>query len=147
MATQGTDRFGDGIAMANTQVVAEQTDIKSARMRVNAFWMFIIGVLMWAGVPGAWLYIGSQIKGATDSLGLALLVMAIGAVVTVIGLVKLLGVLNRSWFEEFVQLNDRKPLRTPLEPVLVISAMIALAVFGVWFTFFAGGGGPTVGPK
>jgi hypothetical protein len=116
-------------------------------MRLNGFWMFVIGLTMWAGVPGVWLYIGSQIKGSSNSLGLALLVMAIGALATVIGLVKLLGVLNRSWYEEYVELNDRKPLRTPLEPVLVISAMIALAVFGIWFTFFAGGGGSSIAPK
>ena len=39
------------------------------------------------------------------------------------------------------------PMETALEPVLVIGAFLALASFGIWFTFFAGGGGPTVGPK
>ena len=116
-------------------------------MRLEAFGMFLIGVLMWAGVPGVWLYIGSQIKGSTDSLGLALAVMGIGALATVVGLVKILGVLNRSWVESYIELNDRKPHRTPLEPVLVISAMVALAVFGIWFLFFAGGGGPTGAPR
>lgn len=134
--------------MAVEQVVTGPPgEVKTGRMRANAFGMFVIGMAMWVGVPGIWLYIGSQIKASTDSLGLALVVMAIGALATVVGLVKVLGTLNRNWLEEYEELNERKPHRTPLEPVLVISAFIALAVFGVWFTFFAGGGGPTVGPK
>lgn len=120
---------------------------RSSRMRVNGFWMFLIGMAMWVGVPGVWLWIGSQIKAETNSLGLAVVVMIIGSLVMIVGLVKLLGVLNRSWYEEYVELNERKPQRTPLEPVLVVSAFLALAVFGIWFAFFAGGGGPTIGPS
>lgn len=129
------------------QVGVRSPDVKTASMRVKAFGMFVIGIAMWVGVPGVWLYVGSQIKGSSGSLGLALAVMAVGALATVVGLVKLLGWLNRGWYEEYVAANDRKPQRSPLEPVLVISAFIALAVFSVWFTFFAGGGGPTVGSK
>ena len=116
-------------------------------MRAEAFGMFVIGMAMWVGVPGGWLYIGSQIKASSGSLGLALAVMGIGALATVVGLVKILGSLNHSWLESYEELNDRKPLRSPLEPILVISAFLALAVFGIWFAFFAGGGGPTVGQQ
>lgn len=134
--------------MAPEQVMAAgQQEIKTSAMRLRAFGMFIIGLTMWVGVPGGWLYIGSQIKSSTDSLGLALVVMAIGALVTIVLLVRVLGSLNRNWLEEYEELNDRTPHRTPLEPVLVIGAFLALASFGIWFTFFAGGGGPTVGPK
>jgi hypothetical protein len=132
---------------AEQVVIGPPPEVKTGRMRLEAFGMFVIGVLMWIGVPGAWLYIGSQIKGSTDSLGLALAVMGIGALGTIVGLVKILGLLNRSWLDSYVALNERKPQRTPLEPVLVISAMIALAVFGIWFIFFAGGGGSSIGPK
>lgn len=126
--------------------VAVQNDVKSSRMKVNAFFMFVIGLTMWVGVPGFWLWVGSQIEGSTDSLGLAIVVMGVGALATIIALVKVLGILNRNWYEEFVELNDRKPQRTPLEPVLVISAGLALAAFGIWFTFFAGGGGSSIAP-
>jgi hypothetical protein len=122
-------------------------EVKTGRMRAQAFGMFVIGMAMWVGVPGFWLYVGSQIKAASNSLSLALVVMAIGALATVVGLVKLLGTLNRRWLEEYEQLNERTPHRSPLEPVLVVSAFLALAVFGIWFTFFAGGGGPTIGSK
>lgn len=123
-----------------------QPEVKSSRMRLNAIAMFIIGMAMWVGVPGGWLWIGSQIKASTDSLGLAIAVMGVGALATIVGLVKVLGLLNRNWYEEYVELNDRKPARTPLEPVLVISAGLALAAFGIWFTFFAGGGGSSIAP-
>jgi hypothetical protein len=116
-------------------------------MKMSAFGMFVIGVAMWAGVPGFWLYVGSQIKASTNSIGLALIVMVIGALAMIVGLVKALGVLNRNWLEEYEQVNERKPQRSPLEPVLVISAFLALGIFGFWFTFIAGGGGPTFGSK
>lgn len=133
--------------MAVERSVNGPTEIKSGPMKVRAFWMFVIGVAMWAGVPGLWLYVGSQIKGESNSIGLALTVMVIGALTTIVVLVKLLGTLNRKWIEEYEELNSRRAQRTPLEPVLVISAIVALAVFGLWFTFFAGGGGPNVGPR
>ena len=127
--------------------MVEQTINRSARMRFSAFAMFLIGLTMWIGVPGGWLYVGSQIKAASNSLGLALAVMVVGAIITIIALVRVLGLLNRAYCEDFVELNDREPMRTPLEPVLVVSAGIALAAFGIWFTFFAGGGGPSIGAK
>src|SRR5262245_37528426 len=125
----------------------EQTIKRSPRMRFVAVGMFLVGMAMWIVVPGGWLYIGSQIKASSDSLGLAVVVMAIGALASIVALVKILGVLNRAYEDDFIELNDRKPARTPLEPVLVVSAGLALAAFGIWFTFFAGGGGPTIGSK
>jgi hypothetical protein len=114
-------------------------------MRARAFGMFMIGMTMWVGVPLVWLYIGSQIKAEADSLGLALAVMGIGALATVVGLVKILGTLNRNWIDEFIELNDRKPQRTPLEPVLVISAILAIIAFGIGFLF--SGAAPTSAPR
>ena len=129
------------------QVVQQQTVNRSSRMRLSAVGMFLIGLTMWVGVPGVWLYVGSQIKARADSLGLAVVVMGIGALVTIIALIKILGLLNRAYYEDFVELNDRKPLRTPLEPVLVISAMLALVAFGIYFMVFAGGGGSSFSPR
>lgn len=134
--------------MSEGQVVGgPPSEIKTGRMRAEAVGMFVIGMLMWVGVPGVWLYIGSQIKAESNSLGLALAVMGVGALVTVVILVKILGSLNRSWVESYEELNDRRALRSPLEPILVISAGLALACFGIWFAFFAGGGGPTSSPQ
>lgn len=121
---------------------------RSPKMRLNAFLMFVIGVVMWVGVPVLWLWVGSKIKSETDSLGLAVVVMGIGALAMIVGLVKWLGALNRGYIEEFSAHNGgAETQRTPLEPVLVISVIIALAAFGVWFMVFAGGGGSTLAPK
>ena len=68
--------------------------------------------------------------------------MGIGALATIVGLVKILGTLNRNWVDEYIELNDRKPQRTPLEPVLVISAILALAAFGLGILVRSGGGDP-----
>lgn len=114
------------------------TEIKSKRMKVSAFWMFAIGCAMWIGVPVFWLWIGSQIKASSNSLSIALAVMVVGALATIVLLIKLLGNLHRTWHEEYERLNERRPQRTPLEPVLVISAIMALIVFGIFFAFFAG---------
>lgn len=132
--------------MADGQVVGGYPpEVKSGRMRAEAFAMFIIGMTMWVGVPLVWLYVGSQIKAAADSLGLAVVVMGIGALATIVGLVKILGTLNRNWVDEYIELNDRKPQRTPLEPVLVISAILAIAAFGLGILFV--GGAPTSAPR
>ncbi|MFY9263982.1 MAG: hypothetical protein WAO61_00925 [Solirubrobacterales bacterium] len=113
-------------------------------MRFATATMFLIGLTMWMVVPAGWLYIGSQIKAESESLGLALVVMGIGASITVVALVALLNQLNRAYHDDFVRLNDRNPVRTPLEPVLVVSAGVALAVFGIWFVFFSDGTGSTL---
>lgn len=132
--------------MADGQVVGVYPpEVKSGRMRAEAFGMFIIGMTMWVGVPLIWLYLGSQVKAAADSLGLAVVVMGIGALATIVGLVKILGTLNRNWVDEYIELNDRKPQRTPLEPVLVISAILAIAAFGLGILFV--GGAPTSAPR
>lgn len=121
---------------------------RSTRMRVNAFLMFVIGMVMWVGVPVLWLWVGSKIKSETDSLGLAVVVMGVGALAMIVGLVRLLGSLNRTYLEEYAEHNDGiEAQRTPLEPVLVISVVMALAAFGVWFMVFAGGGGSTIAPQ
>lgn len=131
--------------MGNQTVMAGPSDNKSSSMRVQALGMFVVGVTMWAAVPLLWLYVGSMIKSETDSLGLALIVMGIGALIMIILLVKLLGKMHDKWYNEYVELNDRKPMRTPLEPVLVGSVIVALAVFGVWFTFLGGAGTSVMG--
>lgn len=132
--------------MADGQIVGGYPpEVKSGRMRAEAFGMFIIGMTMWVGVPLIWLYIGSQLKAAADSLGLAVVVMGIGALATIVGLVKILGTLNRNWVDEYIELNDRKPQRTPLEPVLVISAILAVGAFGLGILFV--GGAPTSAPR
>ncbi len=45
--------------------------------------MFIGSLGLWVGTPLLWLYVGSQIQGATQSVGAALLAMFVGVVIQI----------------------------------------------------------------
>lgn len=96
------------------------------------------GVLLWVGVPLAWLYVGSQVQGATDSLGTALAVMMVGVGVSIAVIVSALGWLNR----KHAELREARGLdahgQTALEAVMTVSAGVAIMAFGTWFFFFSG---------
>lgn len=100
--------------------------------------MFIGSLVLWVGVPVGWLYVGSQVQGATRSVGAALGAMMLGVVVSIALIVPFLGWLN----QKHVELRESRGLEshghTALEGVLVVSAGIAVLGFGIWFFFFAG---------
>jgi heme/copper-type cytochrome/quinol oxidase subunit 2 len=103
------------------------------------------GLLLWIGVPVAWLYIGSQVQGSTGSVGAAIGVMMVGVVVSILALVPLLGWLNR----KHVELREARGLEshgaTALEAVMTVSAVIAVIGFVFWF-FVIAGPGPSLAP-
>lgn len=102
-------------------------------------------LLLWVGVPVAWLWIGSQIQGSTENLGLAILVMMVGAILSIVGLALLLGQLSRA-NEHLREARGQGPSETPLlEIVLVVTATIALIGFVLWF-FVIAGPGPQIAP-
>jgi heme/copper-type cytochrome/quinol oxidase subunit 2 len=104
------------------------------------------GLVLWIGVPLGWLYIGSQIQGATQSLGLAILVMMVGVLVSILVIVPGLGWLNRKHLE----LREARGLethgQTALEAVMTVSVAIAVLAFLVWF-FVIEGPGPSLAPQ
>jgi hypothetical protein len=100
--------------------------------------MFIGSLVLWIGTPLLWLWVGSQIQGATASLGTALGVMMIGVVVTIAVLAAVLSKLSNVYRASCVSRGHADPGHFVLEGVLVVSAGITLAVFAVWFLFFAG---------
>ena len=100
--------------------------------------MFIGSLGMWVGAPLVWLWIGSQIEGATGSLSTALGAMAIGVVTTVTLLAALLAKLSNTYRANRQSRGLEDPGHVVLEGVLVVSAGITLVVFAVWFFFFAG---------
>jgi len=99
--------------------------------------MFLGSLVLWVGVPVAWLWIGSRLQNAT-SLATATGVMMIGMLVSVTLLLAALGALSR----RHTELQERRgvPERemTALELVLVSSAVIAVIGFLVWFFGFSG---------
>ena len=100
--------------------------------------MFVGSLVMWVGVPLGWLYVGSQVQHATDSVGAALAVMALGVTLSLFLLVPFLGWLNR----QYAHMRESRGLESygnvALEGVLVVSAGVALVIFGAWFFLFSG---------
>jgi hypothetical protein len=100
--------------------------------------MFIGSLVLWIGTPLAWLWIGSQIQGATSSLGAALGAMFIGVVITIALLASLLSKLSNVYRANCQARGHGDPGHVVLEGVLVVSAGFTLAAFIVWFFLFAG---------
>ncbi len=107
--------------------------------------MFIGSLVLWIGTPLLWLWVGSQVQGATSSLGTALGVSFIGVVATIMLIAGVLAKLSNVY-----QANRRSrglddSGHYVLEAVLVVSAGLTLAAFVIWFFFFAGASPVPVG--
>ena len=100
--------------------------------------MFLGSFGLWVGTPLVWLWIGSQVEGATDSLGTALGAMAIGVVATATVLAGVLAKLSDTYRANRQSRGLEDPGHVVLESVLVVSAGITLVVFAVWFFLFSG---------
>jgi hypothetical protein len=100
--------------------------------------MFAGSLLLWVGVPLGWLYVGSQVQGSTGSLGVAIGVMMVGALLSILVIVRALLWLNRAHVEQREARGLDSAGGAVLEGVLVISAGIALVGFVVWFFLFSG---------
>jgi hypothetical protein len=100
--------------------------------------MFIGSLGLWVGTPLLWLWVGSQVQGATESLGTALAAAFLGVVITVTLVASLLSRLSDVYRDNCLArgLNDPGPVM--LEGVLVVSAGLTLCAFVVWFFFLAG---------
>ena len=60
--------------------------------------MFIGSLVLWIGTPLLWLWVGSQIQGATSSLGAALGAMFVGVIATIaLMLLVMRGLGGMSW--------------------------------------------------
>ena len=100
--------------------------------------MFIGSLGLWIGTPLLWLWVGSQIQGATESLGSALAAMFFGVVVSITLLAMLLAKLSNVYRDNCMARGQNDPGHFVLEAVLVVSAGFTLIVFVVWFFFLAG---------
>ena len=100
--------------------------------------MFIGSLVLWVGTPLLWLWLGSQIQGATDSLGAALGAMFVGVILSIALLASLLARLSDVYRHNCVARGLNDPGDVVLEAVLVVSAGLTLVVFVFWFFFLAG---------
>jgi uncharacterized membrane protein YbhN (UPF0104 family) len=99
--------------------------------------MFVGGLVLWVGVPVAWLWVGSRIQ-ENHSMSTAIGAMMAGMLASVTVLLALLGQLGR----RHTELQERRgvPERemTALELVLVSTAVVAVVGFFTWFFGFSG---------
>ncbi len=100
--------------------------------------MFIGSIVLWLGMPLLWIWVGSQIQGATQSITGALAAMFAGVIVSVALLAILLAKLSDFYRANRLARGLRDPGHVVLESVLVVSAGVTLVVFVVWFLFIAG---------
>jgi len=99
--------------------------------------MFLGSLVLWIGVPVAWLWIGSQLQNST-SLAMATGAMMIGMLLSVTALLAVLGRLSRQHTEVQERRGVPESEMTALELVLVSSAVVAVVGFFVWFFGFSG---------
>jgi hypothetical protein len=100
--------------------------------------MFFGSLGLWVGTPLLWLWVGSQIQGATQSLGTALAAAFFGVVLTVGVVASLLARLSDIYRANCLARGLDDPGHVVLEGVLVVSAGLTVAAFAVWFLFLAG---------
>ena len=100
--------------------------------------MFIGSFGLWIGTPLLWLWVGSQVQGATQSLGAAFATAFAGAVAPVVVLASVLAKLSDVYRanREARGLNDTG--HVVLEAVLVVSAGVTIAGFAIWFFLLSG---------
>jgi hypothetical protein len=100
--------------------------------------MFASSLALWFAVPVGWLWVAGRVQGLTHSLGAAVAVALAGMIVSVIAAVPALHWLARKHQAARAARGLDDLGAAPLEGVMVVSAVIALVGFGVWFLFFAG---------
>lgn len=100
--------------------------------------MFIGSLGLWVGTPLLWLWIASQVQGATQSLGTALAVAFVGVLITITVLVFILSRLSEVHRANRVARGFDDPGHIVLEGVIVISAGLTIVAFVIWFFFLAG---------
>jgi hypothetical protein len=99
--------------------------------------MFVGSLVLWVGVPAAWLWIGSQME-PSSGLSAAIGAMMIGMLLTIAALVSFLAWVNRKHVELQEARGSFGGTATALEFVLVASAVVAVLGFTVWFFGFSG---------
>ena len=109
--------------------------------------MVVGSLVLWIGAPLLWLWLGSQIEGATASVGTAVGAAFLGAVLTIVLVAAVLAKLSNFYRANRVARGLDDPGHFVLEVVLVVSASVALFAFVIWVFFLAGAAPLPVGIK
>jgi hypothetical protein len=121
--------------------------------------MAVGSVLLWIGIPVAWLYLASRVADSSQpSMGPYVMVL-VGIPATMIVMGKLLAALDRAygrvtgtapqarvqapWHRSMRGDRQSTRPRSVLDVVMVCSVALAVLCFAVWFFLFAGSSLPT----
>jgi hypothetical protein len=100
--------------------------------------MLIGSLVLWIGLPLAWLWIASQIMAATGSLGAGLGVALFGMPISLVLMARLLTWLSNKHRELRIARGQEDLGHLVLETVVVISAGVGGIAFAIWFLVFSG---------
>ncbi|MGH2913437.1 MAG: hypothetical protein ACRDMX_00440 [Solirubrobacteraceae bacterium] len=107
--------------------------------------MFIGSLGLWVGTPLFWLWVGGQVQGATESVGMALAAAFVGVIATATVLASVLARLSEVYRSNCLARGREDPGNVMLEGVLVVSAGLTVAAFLIWFFLFAGASPAPIG--
>jgi hypothetical protein len=93
-------------------------------------------LLMWAGIPLAWLWIGGRVYSLTGSLGLDLGVAFLGFVLTLFAALAGLRRVDRTWIA-LRRRSGYEQKEGALSQVVTVSATLALVMFIAWYYGFS----------
>jgi hypothetical protein len=131
--TPGRARAGRSILMEMRAV------LRTGAGGVLVVMIMLIGSFgLWVGTPLLWLWVGSQVQGATQSLGTAFAAAFGGAVATVVALAWVLAKLSDVYRGNRRTRGLDDTGYVVLEVVLVVSAGLTVAAFLIWFFLLAG---------
>ncbi len=119
--------------------------------------MAVGSVALWLGIPFAWIYLASQlVETSQPTMGPYVMVL-VGIPLSMVVVGKLLSKLNQvygdvtrttpvvrvraPWHRSMRDGRESGHPRTVLDVVMVISVALAMTCMGIWFFFFAEGGG------
>ena len=112
---------------------------------VIAFTELVLCLSIFGPQPLGWLWVGSQVNFATDSLSSGLAVAFIGSVVSILLTVWAGRRLERVWVGLRPESAHQQRIGL-FETAFVISTVLAVIGFALWFFLFAGPG-PTIAPN
>ena len=94
---------------------------------------------LWGPQPAGWLWLGSQIFHATDSVSFGILIAFAGMLSTILVTIALAMRLDRAW-KLVRRASGHEQRNGALEPIFVVSMVIAGVAFMVWFLVIHGPG-------
>ncbi|MEX2195371.1 MAG: hypothetical protein WD844_08810 [Thermoleophilaceae bacterium] len=99
----------------------------------------VLCLSLWGPQPAGWLWVGSQVDYLMDSVVAGILVAFAGMMTTLMGTLALLKRLDH-WWKLTRRAAGHEQKRGILEPVFVVTLMIAGSAFGFWFFILEGPG-------